>query len=453
MFRILIVDDEPSMLKGIKLQLISNKNYEIATAPNADAAIRIIKKNEFDLILSDLMMPEKEDGFRVIKAAKKQWYNPYVLIMTAFNETANVVQSIKAGADDLIIKGFTPDEIKFRIETMLQRKEKIDRLTIRASILQETIDKNYDDYQIIGKSKHIKSLFKKIKQVSNDASATCIISGESGTGKELVARTIHRYSDRSEKPFIPVNCAAIPDTLIESELFGYEKGAFTGANTTKIGKFELANKGILFLDEISELPINIQGRLLRALEEDHITRVGGIKPRYIDIMVLAATNKDLLDLVQQGLFREDLYYRLAVVEIKTGPLRNRKDDIPVLARYFVNRLNKERNKNLHLTDKAIERLMEYNFPGNVRELRNILEAAFVFSNDVLIDADNLIFNKNRPVLKADERKYEEALQQFEYEYFSNLLKKSDWKMVQAAREAGLTRQGLHKKLKKLGLID
>ncbi len=453
MFRILIVDDEPSMLKGIKLQLISNKTYEIATAADPNAAIKAIKKSEFDLILSDLMMPKISDGLRVIKAAKKQWYNPYVLIMTAFNDTANVVQSIKMGADDLIIKGFTPEEIKFRIETMLKRKEQIDRLTIRASILQETIDKEYDDYQIIGKSPHIKSLFKKIKQVANDANATCVISGESGTGKELVARAIHRYSARNERPFIPVNCAAIPDTLIESELFGYEKGAFTGAESAKVGKFELADKGILFLDEISELPLNIQGRLLRALEEDHIIRVGGIKPRYIDIMVLAATNKDLLDLVHQGLFREDLYYRLAVVAIKTEPLRNHKDDIPVLAHYFVNRLNKERNKRLRLTDNAVKRLAEYDFPGNVRELRNIIEAAFVFSNDVLIDADNLIFNKNKRNVKKDNLKYEEALEQFEHEYFSNLLNETDWKMMDAAKKAGLTRQWLYKKLKKLGLSE
>ncbi len=450
MFRILIVDDEPSMLKGVKLQLIGNKDYEISTAPNADIAINIIKKNEFDLILSDLMMPGREDGFRVIKEAKKQWYRPYVLIMTAFKETDNIVQTIKAGADDLIIKGFSPDEIRFRIETMLQKKEKIDQLTIQASILQETIDKEFDNYQIIGKSNDIQSLYKQIKQVSSDASSICIISGESGTGKELVARSIHKLSVRKDKPFIPVNCAAIPETLIESELFGYEIGAFTGANTTKVGKFELANKGILFLDEISELPLNIQGRLLRALEEDHITRVGGIKPRNIDIMILAATNKDLFDLVQQGLFREDLYYRLAVVEIKVEPLRKKKDDIPLLAQYFVNRLNKERGKRLHLTKKAIQKLSAYNFPGNVRELRNILEAAFVFADDVLIDADNLIFKKkaNNTYDNSmyNELLYEEALQKFEYNYFKNLLKKHNGKITPAVKEAGISRSWMYKKL-------
>jgi len=376
--------------------------------------------------------------------------------MAAFNETDNVVQSIKAGADDLIIKGFSPSEIKFRIETMLQKKEKLDQLTIQASILQETIDKKFDHYQIIGESKSIKSLYRNIKQISKDASSICIISGESGTGKELVARSIHKLSNRKQKPFIPVNCAAIPETLIESELFGHEKGAFTGANMPKVGKFELANKGILFLDEISELPLNIQGRLLRALEEDHIIRVGGIKPRNIDIMILAATNKDLFELVQQGLFREDLYYRLAVVEIKVDPLRKRKDDIPLLSQYFVSRLNKERGKNLHLTEDAIKKLTNYDFPGNVRELRNIIEASFVFAYDVLIDANNLILRKSTKESsdnsKLNELLYEEALEKFDYTYFLNLLKKHNWKIAPTAREAGISRTWLHKKLKKINLI-
>ena len=465
MYQILIVDDEETMLKGIIFELQDNKNYQLFTAQNKKTAADILTKNELDLVVSDLMLPDISDGLEVIKVAKTQCYQPSVIAMTAFETIDNAVKAMQAGADDFISKGFGLDELYFRIDKILCKKQEINRLAIENRILKETIQQHYSDYKIIGKSKLMLDLINKMKKVAADSKATCLIEGESGTGKDLIARAIHALSTRRNGPFVPVNCAAIPETLIESEFFGHEKGAFTGAHITKQGKFEHANGGIIFLDEIGELPLNLQVRLLRVLEERSFYRIGGKNPINIDVMILAASNRNILNLVKNGKFREDLFFRLNVINIWVPPLRERKEDIRPLALFFLDKFNKERKRNLHFSEKSLLLLESYDFRGNVRELRNIIEDAFVFCDDNTIHPQDLSLKKlaehiNSPV--SDESQtlncqefsnlsHKKAVEKFESAYFLNILKSTYWNINEAAKKAEISREWLSKKIRHLKL--
>jgi DNA-binding NtrC family response regulator len=463
--RLLIVDDEISMLRAIEFYFQENNNYEILTASDRKTAIALLESNEIDLVLSDLMLPNINDGLEVMKTAKEQWYQPSVLAMTAFETIENAISAMKAGADDFISKDFGLDEMSLRIDNMLKKKEQVDQLSIENRILKETIQRQYSDFQIIGKSIQILNLLKKIQKVAHDAKSTCLIHGESGTGKDLIARTIHSLSLRKDAPFIPINCASIPENLIESELFGHEKGSFTGAYTTKQGKFEHAKGGIIFLDEIGELPLPLQVRLLRVLEDRNFYRIGGKQQINVDVMVISATNSDLNSRVRAGTFREDLYFRLNVINIWVPPLRERKEDIRILAQFFLNKFNSERNKNLKLSEKAIQLLESYHFPGNVRELRNIIEDAFVFSESPWIQPENLSLRKTTSEISDNslvqgsknieknifKLKHKNALEKFEQEYLRKLMQENYWSINEAAKKAGLSREWLGKKIKKMGL--
>jgi len=465
MYRLLIVDDEITMLKGITFYLQENKDYELLTASDKRTAIQLLETNEIDLVVSDLMMPKVQDGLEVIKSAKKQWYQPSILAMTAFETVENAVNTMKAGADDFVSKGFGIDELMLRIDNLLTKKMQMHQLAVENLILKETIQHHYSGFQIIGKSVQMEDLMNKVRKVAADAKATCLIEGESGTGKDLVARTIHSLSKRRSAPFVPINCAAIPVNLIESELFGHEKGSFTGAYSTRQGKFEHANGGIVFLDEISELPLQLQNSLLRVLEERNFYRIGGKRAIEVDVMVLAASNKDPLKQISLGRFREDLYYRLNVINIYIPPLRERREDIQSLAHFFINKFNQERKKNIKLTKSAIRILEEYDYPGNVRELRNILEDAFVFCNTQWIRPENLYIKsidnhskniRNEHIEKILPRGIEnlahkKALEIFEKEYFLKLMQLHSWNAKKAAHHAKLTREWLSKKIKALGL--
>jgi len=343
MFRLLIVDDDQTMLKGIELNLEDHTDYDVKCASDRNTAVELIKQHEFDLVVSDLMVPEVKDGQEIVRQAKSMWYRPFVLTMTAFESWENAVSTMKAGADDFISKGFGLDELTLRIENLLKKKRQIDHLEFENRILKETIQQQYSDFKIIGQAPVIKKLITKIDKVAADAKSTCLIFGETGTGKDLVARNIHLLSSRRDSPFVPINCAAIPENLIESELFGHERGSFTGAHTAKQGKFEIANGGVIFLDEIGELPLTLQVRLLRILEERSFYRIGGKVPIEVDIMILAATNKDLNKLVKAGDFRQDLFYRLDVITIEVPALRNRRQDIPLLTQFFLSKFNRDRN--------------------------------------------------------------------------------------------------------------
>jgi DNA-binding NtrC family response regulator len=461
MYRLLIVDDDPTMLKSIELNLEDHTDYQVKSASDKDTAFELLRQHEFDLVVSDLMVPEVKDGQAIVKEAKSMWYQPFVLTMTAFESWENAVSTMKAGADDFISKGFGLDELTLRIENLLKKKQKIDHLEFENKILKETIQQQYSDYKIIGQAPVMKKLIKKIYKVAEDAQSTCLIYGETGTGKDLVARNIHILSSRRDAPFVPINCAAIPENLIESELFGHERGSFTGAHTAKQGKFEIANGGVIFLDEIGELPLSLQVRLLRVLEERSFYRIGGKTPIKVDVMILVATNKDLKNLVKKGDFRQDLFYRLDVITIETPPLRKRKQDIPLLTQFFLDKFNRERNKKIKLADEAMKLLLQHHFYGNVRELRNIIEDAFVLCEDSLIIPENLSIGHSS-LHKPDHREnkdefvpkdlipkdYEEAIAQFEKQYFKKILELNDWNSKEAAKDAGISREWLTKKIKK-----
>ncbi len=464
MNRILIVDDELSMLRGIEYHLQESTGYQIYTATDREGAIEILESNEIDLVVTDLMLPDIRDGLNIMESAKKQWYQPTVLAMTAFESVENAVSAMKAGADDFVSKGFGLDELSLRIENLLRKKKQVDQLSIENRILRETIQQQFSDYKIIGQSPKMLDLLKKVQKVAADARATCLIEGDSGTGQVLVARTIHTMSVRRNAPFVPINCAAIPENLIESELFGHEKGSFTGAYNTKQGKFEHARGGIIFLDEIGELPLTLQVRLLRVLEERSFYRVGGKHPIDVDLMVISATNKNLEELVRQGRFREDLYFRLNVVNIVVPPLRERRQDIPEIAQFFLAKFNRERNKYLKFSKKTLLLLESYDFPGNVRELRNIIEDAFVFTEGYYIQPDKLSFHKSLVSVEVEDDDSplqmlknihkltrEEAQLQFEKEYYRRLLQDTLWNIHEASKIAGHSREWLSKKLKRLGL--
>jgi DNA-binding NtrC family response regulator len=464
MHHILIIDDDQTMLRGIELNLEDHHDFRISTASTRKKALKLLTEKEFDLVVTDLMVPETSDGLDIIRLASAQWYRPTIMVMTAYESLENAVRTMQAGADDFIPKGFGIDEFIFRIENLLKNREKIAKLERENRILREMIQHQYSDYQIIGESAAIKELKNKIKKVAADAKSTCLIVGESGTGKELVARNIHLLSTRKNGPFVPINCAAIPENLIESEFFGHEKGSFTGAESTQQGKFEIARNGIIFLDEISELPLPLQVRLLRVIEEKTFYRIGGKEPIEVDVMILAATNRDLKILVSNGKFREDLYFRLNVITIPVPPLRERKEDIALLVKFFLNKFNHERRKKVKITRWAMKQLKNYDFFGNVRELRNVIEDAFVLCENNQIDTGDLSIKKSGggKILAPGEDSsffsvdgkdlaFRKALKRFEKVYFTRLLKKNAGVLNATAAEAGMSREWLGKKLKQLGL--
>jgi DNA-binding NtrC family response regulator len=466
MYRVLIGDDDETILKGIRFHLQEQEGLEIVTAETKEEALNFIETDEFDAVIVDLMFPEADDGLAVIKCARNQMYRPLILAMTAYESVENAVATIQAGADDFAVKGFTLDELMIRVENLIKRKKELQHLTIENEILRQTVRQQFNDYQIIGLSKQIKELMGKVLKIAEDAYATCLIEGESGSGKDLFARTIHMLSKRNYAPFIPINCAAIPDNLLESELFGHERGSFTGAYASRQGIFEQAHEGVLFLDEISELPMPLQGVLLRALEEKEIYRIGGKRPIRVNVMILAASNRDVEQLVHRNRFREDLFFRLNVIKITIPPLREHPEDIEPLALFFLEKFNTQRNKQLVLSNPTLAQLKNYTFPGNVRELRNIIEDAFVFCTGNIIHPSDLRFKQHRKFHNRNIRttgnreidsilqvKYQTANDEFDKIYFTELLNKNNWNMKKTAEDAGISREWLCRKLKQLSITN
>jgi DNA-binding NtrC family response regulator len=462
---ILIVDDEISMLKGIEFNLQDQPGYQVYISSEKESAIEIIEDEDLDLVISDLMLPRIEHGLEVIRVAKLQSYNPSVLAMTAFDTAENAIEAMNAGADDFISKGFNVDELVVRINNLIDKRKYLEKIAFENKILKDSLKQQYNDFRIVGQSEVTQNLIKKIRKIAEDGNSTCLIYGESGTGKDLIARTIHMLSKRNLAPFVPINCAAIPENLIESELFGHEKGSFTGAINTQHGKFEQAQDGVIFLDEISELSKKMQVRLLRVLEERSFYRIGGKKLIEIDVMVLAATNIDLIEMVKKNKFREDLFYRLNVINIYAPPLRERKEDIAELSNFFIEKLNNDRNKKIKISKQTLNILKDYSFRGNIRELRNIIEDAFVFCTGNTIEPKNLTLLQNRfgMDINSDEDTeknnlpeyfdlpYHSSLIEFEKSYFKRLLDKNLWNLTKSAEKAKISREWLSKKIKNIGL--
>lgn len=371
---LLIVEDEPGHRRALEAHF--SKSYNVLTAEHGQKALEIASQQPIHLLIIDLILPGGTDGLDVMRRIRQIHPESSAIMITAQPTVRTAVQAMKEGAVDYVIKPLDLDELRVKVDRAAEQyllKEENRRL-------RQQLRTTYDFRNIVGRSGVMQEVYRMIEQVSQSR-ATVLIRGESGTGKELVAKAIHYSSDRANGPFIAVSCAALPETLLESELFGHEKNAFTGATTQKPGRFELAHKGTLFLDEIAEVPPNIQVKLLRVLQEREFERLGGTKPIKVDVRLIAATNKDLRQMVEAGTFREDLYYRLHVIEIYLPPLRERKDDIPLLVEHFLSRYSEENGKNLKAcTPEAMEILMKYHWPGNVRELENVIERAVVLAD-------------------------------------------------------------------------
>jgi two-component system, NtrC family, response regulator PilR len=451
--RVLVVDDEQSMreLLGIMLRQVG---YGVTLADGGEAAVQALKTDAFDLVITDLRM-RKIDGLAVLRAAKEHSPRTVVLVVTAFASTETAVEAMKLGAYDYVTKPFKLDELRLTIANALERK----RLQDENRELKRQLRREHGFEGFIGKSPRMLEVFETIRKTA-DSGSTVMITGESGTGKELVARAVHQESSRRTAPFVSVNCGAIPETLMESELFGHVKGAFTGAVASTEGLFSAADGGTLFLDEITEIPQSVQVKLLRATQEREVRRVGDTRDTKVDVRLIAASNRDLTKAVADGVLREDLYYRLNVIPIHMPPLRDRIEDIPLLVAHFLDRLNKSAGKNVHsLAPEALAILERYHWPGNIRELENIIERALVLGSGDLLSPESL-----PPHLRAprDERtvnveippsgvNLEDTLERIEHRYIRLALERSGWLQVRAAELLGLSFRQFRYKLQKHGL--
>jgi len=451
--RILIVDDEIGTRESLKM--ILKNDYEVFLAKNAEEAFLQIKEHSPDLILLDIILPDL-DGLRVLEKIKQGEPDAIVIMITATKTVKTAVEAMKLGAHDYITKPFDIDELRLIVNRALSTKA----LKEENQRLWEEIDRTFGFENIIGKSKGMKEVFKVVRQIA-DSRSTVLIMGESGTGKELISRAVHYHSNRKNHPFVTINCAAIPETLIESELFGHERGAFTNAIEKKLGRFEVAHQGTLFLDEIGELSLTTQAKILRFLEEKEFNRVGGSKTIKVDVRLITATNKDLNQLLRNGGFREDLYYRINVVPIVIPPLRERKEDIPLLLDHFIKKFNNENNKNVKgVSKEAFELMMNYEWPGNVRELENLIERLIALTSNEYLQADEIPFalldtsriNEFKGSILNRKVSFLEAEEEFEREIILDALRRTNYIQSHAAEMLGISRRILKYKMDKLGII-
>lgn len=450
--KILIVEDDLAMRIGMS-HFLSSSGYTVKICDDGLKALSIIDSENFDIAIFDLKLPGM-DGLSLLKNIKNKSPNTGVIIITAFAEVKTAVQAIKEGAFDYIAKPFSNEELLLTIERFL----KFRNLELEVEYLRKSIGKKEGFEGIIGNSPAMREIFEKI-QVIAKTDVPVLIYGESGTGKELIADAIQRLSLRKGKPYIKINCAAIPETLFESELFGYEKGAFTGATETKKGKLELANDGTIFLDEIGDMPFSLQAKLLRVIEDGLVYPLGAKEPLKINVRFIYATSKNLKELIKAEKFREDLFYRINVVPINIPPLRERKEDIPLLIEYFVDYFSKKYHKsNIKISPSAYEALLSYHYPGNVRELKHAIERAVLLSKDGIIDLKNLpeelshisSFETNCFVNNFS---LKECMEKFEKNLILKTLEECSWKKTEAAKKLGISRKALWEKLKTYGVDD
>ena len=443
---ILVVEDEEKLRRVIELQL-KGAGLEVLQAGTAEDAMKLA--DAADLILTDLKLPGM-DGLELLHTLRRQNFDTPVVVMTAFSSVETAVEAMKAGAADFLPKPFSLDHLM----TVVHKGLELRSLRDENRKLREEIGQRYEFDNIVGHSEAMREIFATIERVA-PTRATVLMAGESGVGKDLIARAIHHHSPRKDRPFVKINCAALPENLMESELFGYEKGAFTGANVSKPGKFEQADTGTVFLDEIGDVPPGIQVKLLRILQEREFERLGSNKTRHIDVRVLAATNVDLRAALEQGAFREDLYYRLNVLPISIPPLRERKDDIAFLAEHFVKKLAKDVGSPAQsISDEAIQRLLQYHWPGNVRELENVIERSLVLASGPVLKPEDIRLDL------APRRNTQPAgnflpdgmtLDEYEQSLIREALHRANGNKSHAARLLGLTRNALRYRLSQMGL--
>ena len=442
---LMLVDDNEEGLASLQIGF-SRSGYEVIAAHGGEQAIKILDERNVDAIVTDLRMPDV-DGMQVLAAAMAHEPSPPVIVITAFGTVESAVEALQIGAFTYLTKPLNIKELRAQVAKAMEmqalRRENLE--------LRREINSRYGFEELLGETKEMHDLRHRIRVIS-DTRATVLIEGESGTGKELVARAIHKNSGRARKPFVPIHCAALSESLIESELFGHEKGAFTGALAKRQGLFEMAHGGTVFLDEVGEIPLATQVKLLRVLESREFLRVGGTDPVKVDVRVLTATNRVLLEEVEEGRFREDLYYRLNVVRVNIPPLRARAADIPVLIDHFLDQFSKEHGKtNVRLTKRALNRLMQFPWPGNVRQLRNVIENLVLFSDGHEVDVDDL-----SPEILTDSTKeitfqVGTPLDHVERKLIERTLLHANSNRTHAAELLGISRRTLLRKIKELSL--
>ncbi len=458
--QIVIVEDEATSRLAME-KALKKKNYNVISFEDSIKALDYIKTNAsfIDLVITDFRMPGM-NGLELISEITKLQFDISIILVTAFGSIESAVEAMKLGADDYLAKPIDMFELRKRVEKIINNK----RLKREVDNLKQRIDKFYSFSNIIGKSPAMKSLFEKILTVA-PTDVTVLITGESGTGKELIANAIHQNSPRKNNIFLPINCAAIPGEILESELFGHEKGAFTGAVSQKMGKFELASNGSLFLDEIGEMSLDLQAKLLRIIEQKEFMRVGGNKLIKVKTRIIAATNQNLEELVRSGKFREDLYFRLKVVHLKIPPLRERKGDIPLLVNHFIKKFGEIHNKpGISISPDALKILEHYPWPGNVRELQNLIESLVIFSTDNIISPNHLpdeVIEKSSYKTEIKQQtipdledsviiKLGEPLEEIEKRVILKTLRKFNGNKTHTAKALGIGLRTLHRKLKEYG---
>ncbi len=451
---IIVVEDNSIMLQGI-VESLRREGYKIEGFDNGYEALKCFSQKSFSTALVDLKM-EPINGIEILKKFKEINSSTEIIMISAFGSVEDAVTAMKLGAFDFLTKPFSPDELRLRVKKAVEKfqsEQKLQNLIETNRLLNEEISSGFEE--IIGRSQSIIQVLKLVEQVA-DSESTVLIQGESGTGKELIARAIHKKSSRSENPFIKVNCAALNDNLIESELFGHERGAFTGAIKLKKGRFELADSGTLFLDEIGDISQSLQVKLLRVLQDGEFERVGGEKTLKANVRVISATNRNLQKLMSEGKFREDLYYRLSVIPVYLPPLRERQEDIPILADYFLNKFaNKFNRTKPQLSDQAMELLLKYSYPGNIRELENLIERLTVISTSHIIEHNILAGHLSNYLpgnITFDGILLEQAVESFEKNLIIKAMKNANGIKNRAAKLLGISTSVLYYKLEKYDLI-
>jgi two-component system response regulator HydG len=439
--RILVVDDELVIRESLHGWL-KKSGYKVDTAEGGSAALAMLEKTPYDLLFLDIMMPVMS-GIEVLEVVKEEYPHTLVVMITAYGSVETAVQAMKVGAVDYLMKPFDPDQLSLLTEKLMQQKRIMDENIFLREQMAEAI--RFEN--LVGRSEAMQELFVMIQDVA-ESDSPVLITGETGTGKELVAKAIHAKSARHNGPFIPINCGAFPEHLLESELFGHERGAFTGAHRAKKGRLDLAHHGTLFLDEVGTVPLKMQVDLLRVLETKEFHRLGGTTEIEVDFRTIAATNRDLQQAIKKGEFRQDFFYRLNVISLHIPPLRQRRDDIPLLAEHFLDRYTRETNKDIDTISKeAMSLLRKYDWPGNVRELENAIERAVVICRKRLLGPEEFSFLA--PHLLTATETY--SLEKTQIAHLLKVLKEFDWNITRAAQALEINRVTLHKKIKKYEL--
>jgi nitrogen regulation protein NR(I) len=461
---VLIVDDEMN-IRRVLAAMLKREGYEVTTAADGEQALAVLQRSPVHVVVTDMVMP-RLGGMELLNRVGAEFPDVPVILITAHGTVDSAVAALKAGAFDYITKPFEQEELK-KVIAKAARAHDLERQNVHEGPGEA------DRPPLVGEAPAMRAIHDMVARVA-DSPSTVLITGESGTGKELIAKALHRGSSRRDKPLIKVNCAAIPKDLVESELFGYERGAFTGAVSSKPGRFELADGGTLFLDEIGEIPVEIQVKLLRALQESEFERVGGIKTLRVDVRLIAATNRDLKQLIAEGRFREDLYYRLAVVPIALPPLRDRREDVPLLVRHFIEKYNRRLGKRVAgIEPEALQLLATYAWPGNIRELENLMERSVLFADGDLIEAAALpdalrergpgpqppiaavgpIGAITAPSGASMKEIVRQAQQELERELITRALEETGGNVTRAAKRLQISRKSLQVKMKELGLRE